>query len=110
MQVPNNRSFDRSNESGYTTAMILAALIIGAMSAYYLGLRNGVIAAGVSMVLFVAAAAVPGVSLYVYAAVALGLVGLATVGPKLRPKYGLDARALGALRTAVGRLRGLFKG
>jgi|GEM_PF-6666665 len=84
--------------------MFLAALIIGAMTTYYLGLRNGITAAGVSLAIFVAALVIPGISLYAYGAVGLGVAALALAGPKLRPKYGLDARTVGAVRATVGRV------
>jgi len=45
---------------------VLAALIIGAFTAWYLGLRAGVIAAAVSAVALLAAGIIPGMSLTVY--------------------------------------------
>ena len=84
--------------------MVIAALIIGAMTAYYLGIRNGLLAAGAATALFVVAAVVPEAALYAYAVVVAGIVGLVALGPGLRPRYGLDARAIAALRASASRL------
>lgn len=65
--------------------MILAALFIGLLTAYYFGLRRGATAAGVAMGLFLLAAIAPGAKLPVYALVAAGLVALLVIGPRTTP-------------------------
>src|SRR5262245_12765996 len=53
----------------YGLGDMLAALIVGALTAWYLGLRAGVIAAAVTFAALVLAMFVPGLSLAVYALV-----------------------------------------
>ncbi len=63
--------------------MILAAAIIGLVTAYYFGSRRGVYAAAASAVLFAVAFAYPAYTLYCYAIVAIGLTAIVAVGPKV---------------------------
>lgn len=65
--------------------MILAALIIGLLTAYYFGIRAGSAAAIAAFGLFLLVAFVPGAKLLVYGVVASGLVGLFVVGPRTPP-------------------------
>lgn len=65
--------------------MILAALIIGLLTAYYFGIKPGVSAAVASLGLFLLAAIVPGAKLLAYALVASGLVAIFAIGPRRAP-------------------------
>lgn len=62
---------------------MVAALICGALTAWFLGLRNGIIAAVATAVLLVIAMVVPGMSLAVYALVLAWCAGLWFFGKKL---------------------------
>lgn len=63
--------------------MILLAVIVGGLTAYYLGLRPGVIAAIVSAVALVVATFVPGAALPIYTLLALWCGGVWFVKAKL---------------------------
>lgn len=63
--------------------MLIAACCIGLLCAYHFGLRIGIIGAGVTLVLFVAALVMPTYALHIYAAVALGVAGVCVVGPRV---------------------------
>ena len=62
---------------------MLPALIVGALTAWYLGLRAGVIAAGVTLGALVIASFVPGLTLAVYALVLAWSAGLYFLGAKI---------------------------
>lgn len=62
--------------------MIIAAAVIGLLTAYYFGLRAGAIAAGAAFLLFVGALVMPGRALGIYGLVAAGVVGLLIAGPR----------------------------
>lgn len=79
--------------------MILLALVVGGLTAWYLGLRPGAIAAAVSAVALLVATFVPGAALPVYTLLALWCAGvwffkakLATLvgGPKEPQKQGWE--------------------
>jgi hypothetical protein len=63
--------------------MIVLALVVGAITAWYLGIRIGVYAAIGSAVALLAAMFVPGASLPIYALLGLWLAGLWLVKSKL---------------------------
>jgi hypothetical protein len=65
--------------------MILAALFIGLLTAYYFGIRAGSAAAGVALGLFLLAAIAPGAKLLVYGLVAVAVVALFVIGPRTTP-------------------------
>jgi hypothetical protein len=65
--------------------MILAALIIGLLTAYYFGVRAGSAAAGVALGLFLLVAFIPAAKLPVYVLVAAALIALFYVGPRTTP-------------------------
>jgi hypothetical protein len=65
--------------------MILAALIIGLLTAYYFGIKAGSAAAIAAFGLFLLVAFMPGVKLLVYGVIASALVGLFVVGPRSTP-------------------------
>jgi hypothetical protein len=89
--------------------MILAALFIGLLTAYYFGIRAGSAAAGVTLGLFLLAAIAPGAKLLVYGLVAAAVVGIFVVGPRTTPPE--DATQLrrvlgglwGQIRRRIGR-------
>jgi hypothetical protein len=62
---------------------MLAAVIVGALTAWYLGLRAGVIATGVTLGALVIASFVPGLTLAVYALVLAWSAGLYFLGAKI---------------------------
>jgi hypothetical protein len=66
--------------------MLIAALAVGLVTAYYFGLRPGMVAAGATAVLFLVALVAPGLALYAYGAVAVGVFGLFWAGPRMRRK------------------------
>jgi hypothetical protein len=63
--------------------MILLALVVGAVTAWYLGVRVGVAAAVVSAVALLVAMFVPGTALPVYVLLGLWLAGLWVVKTKI---------------------------
>ena len=70
--------------------MLLLALIVFAVTAWFLGLRIGGIAGGVSVAAVLAAQVIPGTAMAIYALHVLWIGGLAYFGPKVlklrRPK------------------------
>lgn len=63
--------------------MFIGAILIGFLTAYYFGIKPGVIAAAGSFMLFVVAEAAPPAALYVYALVAIYIVGVCLIGPRM---------------------------
>ena len=66
--------------------MLIAALAVGLLTAYYFGVRPGMVAAGATAVLFLLAMVAPGLTLVAYGAVAVGVFGLLWAGPRMRRK------------------------
>ena len=62
---------------------MLAALIVGALTAWYLGLRAGLIAAGVTFGAVLVASFVPGLTIAVYALVLAWSAALYFLGAKI---------------------------
>jgi hypothetical protein len=62
---------------------VLAALIIGAFTAWHLGVRAGVVAAAVSAAALVLAAFVPGATITVYVLLGAWVAMLYFLGPRL---------------------------
>ena len=83
--------------------MIIAAAIIGLITAYYMGTRPGIYAAAASSALFFLALAVPAFSFYCYVAVAIGVATIVTIGPRLE-RSPSNQRAAKALRQVAGQL------
>lgn len=77
--------------------MILLALIVFAVTAWFVGLRAGGIAGGISFAALIAAQVVPGTALFVYGLHVVFIAGMVWVGPRLSrlrkpaPKAGLAA-------------------
>jgi hypothetical protein len=65
---------------------MLAALVVGALTAWYLGIRAGVIAAIVTFGALLVSAFVPGLTLAVYALVLAWSAALYFLGAKLSKK------------------------
>ncbi|HLU68262.1 MAG TPA: hypothetical protein VKZ63_18390 [Kofleriaceae bacterium] len=92
--------------------MLIAALLVGLLTAYYFGLRPGMIAAGVTAALFLLAMVAPPLAPWAYVAVGLGVAGVLTAGRHLRRKgspaqVAILARAgLAQLRRAVRQVTG----
>jgi len=78
---------------------MVAALIVGALTAWYLGMRAGIIAAVATALALVVALVVPGMSLAVYALVIAWAAALYFLGPKLS-KGG--AKSSGLISGVVG--------
>lgn len=75
---------------------MLAALVVGALTAWYLGLQAGVIAAIITFVALLASAFIPGLTLAVYALVLAWSAALYFLGAKLSkrtPGAGLGSAA-----------------
>ena len=68
---------------------MVAALIVGALTAWYLGMRAGIIAAAATFGALLIAMVVPGMSLAVYALVIAWSAALYFLGPKLSKKAGV---------------------
>ncbi len=63
--------------------MLILALVVFAVTAWFLGLRPGGIAAGISFAALIAAQVVPGSALPVYGLHVLWIAGLVWLGPRL---------------------------
>jgi hypothetical protein len=87
--------------------MILAALVVGAVTAFYYGLRPGALAAGVTFGVFLAAAVVPALALWAYLAVGGGVATVLALGPR-RADPTHAARATRLLRRGVAVVRARF--
>jgi hypothetical protein len=92
--------------------MIIAAVLVGGVTAFYFGVRPGVIAAGAAMAAFLAAAIVPGAALWAYIAVGVGVGGVLLMGPKRAdPTHAAKAmkyvrRGLALVRVRLGSGKG----
>ena len=75
--------------------MLILALVVFAVTAWFVGLRPGGIAGGISFALLIGAQVVPGTALLIYAVHILFIGGMVWLGPKLSrlrkppPKAGL---------------------
>ncbi len=84
--------------------MFIAALLVGGLTAFYFGIRPGAVAAGASLLAFLAAAIVPALALWAYVAVGTGVVGVLAIGPK-RGNPTHAARATRIARRGMAALR-----
>ena len=87
--------------------MLIAALVIGLLTAYYFGLKPGGYAAAAAAALFGVAALFPGLAVPIYTLVSLALIGLLFIGPRVQ-RPGHRADLLRWVRRAVRQLRRLF--
>lgn len=82
---------------------MVAAIIVGALTAWYLGLRLGVILAVVTAGALLLAAVIPGMSITVYALVLAWSAALYFFGPKISKVTGKkSAFGLGGVVGGVG--------
>jgi len=79
---------------------VVAAIIVGALTAWYLGLRLGVIIAVVTAAALLVASIVPGMSLTVYVLVLAWSAALYFFGPKISKVTGKSSMFGGALGKA----------
>lgn len=86
--------------AGYDRVMLIAAALVGLLTAYYFGLRPGMLAAGGTAALFLMAAVAPHLAIFAYGAVGVGVGVVCIVGPKLRRK-GTPAQVSFAARAGV---------
>jgi hypothetical protein len=84
--------------------MLLAALVIGLVTAYAYGPRAGAWAAGAALVLFAIAAMVPGATLPIYAAVGVGVAATSSAAARRGPHV-KARKAVDLARAAWGRFR-----
>jgi hypothetical protein len=80
--------------------MLIAALLVGLLTAYYFGVRSGMVAAGATAGLFLFAAMAPHLAIFAYGAVGVGVGVVCIVGPKLRRK-GTPSQMTFAARAGV---------
>jgi len=88
---------------------MLSALVVGALTAWYLGLRAGVIAAGLTFAALIVAGFVPGLKLAVYALVIAYAAALYFLGAKLSKKDSGGSWLGGLTGTATSWARKLMK-
>lgn len=84
---------------------MLPALVVGGLTAWYLGLRLGVIVAAVTAVALLVATFVPGLRITVYALVLAWAAGLYFFGPRIAKasgKSGLMGGMMGGVGGAYG--------
>jgi hypothetical protein len=67
---------------------VIAAIIVGGLTAWYLGVRLGIIVAAITFVALLLAAFVPGMSITVYALVLAWAAALYFFGPKISKASG----------------------
>ena len=87
---------------------MLPALIVGALTAWYLGLRAGVIAAIVTAVAMLVATFIPGATLVVYALVVAWAAAVYFLGSKITERTkgpGFLGGAIGAASGVVGQAK-----
>jgi hypothetical protein len=89
--------------------MIIAALVIGAITAYYFGLRVGALAVGGSFALFLVGIIMPSKLLWTYGLVGSYTLGVLIVGPRLPGRKESKADFLRLVRRASGKLLGMYR-
>ncbi|MCP4444212.1 MAG: hypothetical protein GY811_02555 [Myxococcales bacterium] len=89
--------------------MILGALVIGAITAYYFGVRVGVYAAVASVGLFVLGIVMPSKLLWTYGLVGAFVVGVLVIGPRLPGRQENKADFLKATRSGMGKAMRLYR-
>ncbi len=89
--------------------MILGALVIGAITAYYFGMRAGAFAAVGAAGLFVMGILMPSKLLYTYGFVAAFVVGVLLIGPRLPGRNEKKADFLRIARMGTGKALRLFR-
>lgn len=87
---------------------MLPALIVGALTAWYLGLRIGIIVAVAIAIAMLLATFVPGMSITVYALVIAWAAALYFFGPKLSKATGKSSFLGGGIGQATAWARKMF--
>ncbi len=87
---------------------MLAALIVGALTAWYLGVQAGVIAAVVTLGALIAAAFVPGLTMAVYALVLAWSAALYFLGARFSKGGGGGKGLATVLGGVTGQAKALF--
>jgi hypothetical protein len=87
---------------------MIAALIVGALTAWYLGLKVGLIVAGISFVAILVSSIIPGMTITVYALVLgwcalLWFFGSKLTGKKAPTKASVAGSVMGSAAGTVGR-------
>ncbi len=87
--------------------MLIAAVIVGLIVAYHLGLKLGMYAAAGAGGLFLVAMVVPHWATYAYAIVGVAVIGVCLIGPKLpkQERNDLQGKAFTVGRRAFSWLR-----
>jgi hypothetical protein len=88
--------------------MLIAALVCGLVTAYYFGVKAGTYAAGASAALFFVGTVIPGWSSWAYALIALQLIGVCFLGPRMGKPLG-QRKAILAVRIGISKLRNRFR-
>ncbi len=83
--------------------MILGALVIGALTAYYFGLRAGAFAAVGSAGLFFIGLFMPSKLLYTYGLVGVFVTGVLVIGPRMPGRQKKKADFVRLSRRSVGK-------
>lgn len=89
--------------------MILGALVIGALTAYYFGIRVGAFAAAGSAGLFVMALFMPSKILYSYGLVGVFVAGVLVIGPRLPGRQKKKADFVRLSRATLGKALRLYR-
>lgn len=89
--------------------MILGALVIGAITAYYFGVRAGAFAAVGAAGLFVMGIVMPSKLLWSYGFVGAFVVGVLLIGPRLPGRQEKKADFLRIARMGMGKALRLYR-
>ncbi len=81
---------------------MIPAIIVGALTAWYLGLRAGLIVAGITAVAMLLATFIPGMSITVYALVLAWAAALYFFGPRISKAAGKSSLVGGMYGQARG--------
>ena len=68
--------------------MLVTSLILFALTAYYFGMRAGMIVGGTSLVLLLGAIAMPSKALLIYALVGVTMFAVLAIGPRRKSTNG----------------------
>jgi hypothetical protein len=88
--------------------MLIAAIVCGLVTAYYFGVRAGVYAAAAGAALVLVGIVVPPWSKWAYSLLAIGLVGVCLLGPRVGKPLG-QRKAVLAARAAWARATSAFR-
>jgi hypothetical protein len=80
--------------------MLVAALIVGGLTAFWFGLRPGAYAAGATALACLVAMVMPSLAMWIYVGIGAGVVTVCTIGPR-RANPTHAAKATRALRRGL---------